>query len=406
MNTGLLVQAAFRRLNRYRAKSFLMGFGILISVFALVVVQCVSAGIRDAFERFVERAYPSDTVVLVAGSGPMGGGAGRTNLRLADVEALAGSVGGIALWDPMVTAGMRDIRQGANHLRASLLGYSERAETANRRAVEEGEFFSADQIRRSSRVALIGATTAERLFPEQSPIGETIFIENSPYEIIGVLERVGVDPHGNDQDNTVHVPYTTLMNQILHVDYVSSVTFVAQNRGEVESVGREIAEALRAQHQIGKGDDDDFSVLTAVFLQKLLDETFQTFNIFIPLIGGLIFVIAGLVVLGIMLISIRERTAEIGLRKAVGAKPADLQLQVVLEVLIVSAVAAIAGFVLAFATIKLITPMLAAKFGVASIGVPPLTVLVAVGSALAIGLLGALLPARRAGRMNAVDALR
>lgn len=406
MNIALLVGSALRRLSRYKAKTFLMGFGILISVLATILVQAVSANVRDSFTRFVERVYPSDTVALVAGSGFMGGGTGRNKLRMEDLEAVVGSVAQIKEWDPILYAGSRDIKRGANSLRVGIVGYSEKAETARRRSVSSGDFLSADQIRRMERVALIGSTTAKRLFPDQSPVGETLFIDNSPFEVIGILESVGVDPHGNDQDNTIHVPYTTLKNQILRVDYISGAIFVLEDRNQVERTRQTVTEVMRSQHGIGPGQDDDFSVLTAAQLQQLLDRSFRTFNIFVPLIAGLIFLVSGLVILGIMLISIRDRAAEIGLRKAVGARPADLQLQIIVEVLCVSCIAALVGLVLAYVGLQFIAPILAKKFGATAIHLPLSVVLISFGLAIVTGVFGAIVPARRAARLNPVESLR
>jgi putative ABC transport system permease protein len=406
MNTLLLRQSALRRLLRFKGKSVLMGFGIFISVFALILVQSASVGIRDRFEDFIERSYPADTILIVAGSGLMGGAAGRTNLRLSEVQDVVAGLGGVAAWDPVVTAGLRDVRQGGAVTRASLYGHSEHAEEVRGRAVGEGEAFNADHVARRARVALIGTNTSARLFPDQSAVGETIFIDNIPFEILGVLESAGVDPHGGDQDNTVHIPYTTMMDQILRVDFVSGASIVAQDADDVEGMAARLVEQMREQHRIAPGQPDDFSVLTAVEVRKLLDKTFSTFNIFVPLIGALVFVVSGLVILGVMLISIRERTAEIGLRKALGARPADLRLQIVAEVLAVAAVAALAGFLLAAVGLKLLAPLLAQKFGVEGLHLLPGTVVTAILAALLIGMLGALLPAARAARMDPVHALR
>ena len=405
MNTALLWRSVLLRLGRYKVKTLVMGLGMMVGVVSTVLLQTVAASLRAAFEVFIDRAYPADGVFLMAGTGSMGGGAGRDRLRLSDVEAVANSIG-VAQWDPAVYARGRDVKRGGNSLRVSVAGHSEKAETVRGRSAEEGEFFTADDVRNRGKVALLGTTTAARLFPGESPIGAHLFIDNISFQIKGVLERAGVDPHGGDQDNTIWVPYTTLMDTVLKRDTVAAATFIVGERSRQESVRQEIVEILRERHQLGSGQEDDFSVVTPVFMQDLLDRSFRTFTVFVPIIAGTVFLISGIVILSIMQISIKGRTKEIGLRKAVGARPRDLQTQIMLEVLIVAVGAALIGLVLARLGYMGLAPVLAAKFG-AKEASPPLNALIgAIGGAIATGLLGGVVPARRAARLNPVEALR
>jgi putative ABC transport system permease protein len=405
VNRPLLLRTLWSRLGRYKLKTLVMGLGITVGVVTTVLLQTVAGGVREAFNSFVERAYPSDGVVLVAGTGFMGAGPGRDHLRLSDVETVAGSTG-ITQWDPAVFAGRRDVKRAGNSLSVSVAGYSEKAERVRRRSAQEGEFFSADDVKSRANVALIGATTAATLFPGESPVGAQLFIDNIPFEVKGVLERVGVDPHGNDQDNTIWVPYTTLLDTMLKRDTVSGATFIVEDSSHQESVRKEITEIMRERHQIGQGQDDDFSVITPVFMQDLLDRSFRTFNIFIPVIAVTVFLISAVVILSIMQITIKGRTREIGLRKALGARPRDLRTQIVLEVLLISVAASAIGLLLAQIGSMAVAPMLAAKFGVKHVSPPVLVMAIAVGAAMAAGLLGGVLPARRAARLNPVEALR
>jgi putative ABC transport system permease protein len=174
----------------------------------------------------------------------------------------------------------------------------------------------------------------------------------------------------------------------------------------VEEVRNEITKIMREQHHIGEGQEDDFSVITSALMQDFLDRSFRTFNVFVPLIAGTAFLISAMVILSIMQISIKGRTPEIGLRKAVGARSRDLQAQIVLEVVMVSAVASLIGLLLAQLGIAALTPVLAAKFGVRHVNPPVLVLIVAVCAAMLTGLLGGTLPARRAAKLNPVEALK
>jgi len=406
VNLSLLVRSVFARLWRYKAKTLFMGLGIMIAVLATVLLLTVIDSVKARFLAFIEHAYPSNGIVVMGGSGPMSGGGSRNTLRLADVETIIGSTG-IKEWDPVLFGGSRDVKRAGNSLLVNVAGYSDQAESVRGQSVQEGEYFSAEDIRDRAHVALIGATTAAKLFPGESPLGAEIFIDNVPFQVKGVLEAVGVDVHGNDQDNAIQVPYTTLMDQILRVTYVSGVTFLLDDQSRVESTSEEITRILRERHQIGEGQKDDFAVITSVLMHRMFQRSFRTFNIFIPLIAGTAFLISALVILSIMQISIKGRTQEIGLRKAMGARSRDLQTQVLLEVLIVAVLASLVGILLAQLGITAVAaPLLSQKLGIKQENPSLLVLTVAVGASLATGLLGGLLPARRAAKLKPAEALR
>jgi putative ABC transport system permease protein len=405
MNQPLLLRSILLRLWRFKAKTLFMGLGITVAVLATVLLQTVAGNVREAFSTFVADAYPADSIVLLAGTGFMGAGPGRNKLRLADVQTVVSSLG-ITEWDPVVYIGLRDVKNAGNNFAVGVAGYSEKAESIRHRSLREGEFFTADEIRDRANVAVLGSTTAKKLFPGESPVGAQLFIDNVPYQVKGVLEAIGVDPHGEDQDDVIQIPYTTLMEKMVKVTAISGATLVIGDRSRVEETGREITKIMRERHHIGEGEDDDFSVLTSTFMQGLVSKTFKTFDIFVPLIAGTAFLISAMVILGIMQISIKGRTAEIGLRKALGARSRDLQAQIVLEVLMVSAVASVLGLLLAQVGLVAVAPMLAAKFGVKHVGSPVLLLIAAVCGAMVTGLLGGVLPARRAAKLNPVQALK
>lgn len=405
MNRSLLFHTVFSRMWRFKTKTFFMALGIVVSVVATVLLHTVAGSVRGAFESFIEQAYPANTVLLMAGSGFMGGGEGRTSLMVADAETVAAAIGAEA-WDPVVYGGGHDVRFEGIGDRVGVVGHSERAPMVRRRSVQAGEFFTAEDVQRRAKVALLGSTTAERLFPGRSPIGEQIYVDNVPIEVRGVLETVGVDPHGNDQDDTIHMPYTTLMDTLLKIQHLSGVRFSLSDRSRAAEAVGETRIVMRELHQIGEGQEDDFSVLTAALMNDLVDRSFGTFDVFVPLIAGTAFLISLVVIVSIMLVSIKGRVPEIGLRKAVGARPRDVQTQIVLEVLVISAVAALVGLLLAQIGGSFLTPVLAEKFGAAPVVPPVSTLLLAVLAAMATGILAGAWPARRAAKLHPVEALR
>ena len=306
----------------------------------------------------------------------------------------------------MLYAGSRDITRAGQSLSVGVSGCSETAETVRARGVQEGEFFTAEDVTTRARVALLGSTTAATLFGEEPAIGAQIYVDNVPFEVRGILETLGADPHGGDQDNQIYVPYTTLMDQMLKVDYVSAATFILGDRSRSEAVRNDIVGLMRQRHRLGAGQPDDFTVITPVQMNAMVDTSFRTFDVFIPLISVTAFLVSAGVILGIMHVSMKARTAEFGLRKAVGARARDLQLQIVLEVLMISVVASAIGIMLAMIGSAALAPTLAAKFGVRQV-TPQITLIVgAVMGAILTGLAGGLLPARSAARLNPVEALK
>lgn len=405
MNGSLLLRSILLRMTRFKLRTLFMGLGIMISVLATVVLQSAVGSVETSLDTFIDRAYPADGIVVMGGSGFMGGPAGRNSLKLTDMETVASSLG-VTEWDPVLFAGARDVRNEGNSGFISVSGYSDRAEAVRRRSVQEGEFFSEEDIRTRSNVALLGTTTARTLFGDQSPVGAQLFIDNVPFEIKGVLEPIGVDPHGGDQDDAIWVPYTTLMEKMLKVDYVSAATFIVEDTERADAAKDEIVAILRERHQIGEGQEDDFTVVTPTSMRERRAQTSKTWNLFVPMIGGTAYLVSAIVILAIMQISIKGRTAEIGLRKAVGARPRDLQLQIVLEVLFISLLASLLGLLLAQLGSSALTPMLAEKFGVKAVSIRATAVAAAVGAAILTGLIGGLWPARRAAKLNPVEALK
>ena len=405
MNGALLVRSILLRIWRHKAKTLFMALGITAAVLVTVLLQSVTVAVKGRFAAFIARAYPADGLVVMGGSGPMGGPAGRESLKLTDIETVVNSIGA-SEWDPAVYAGPRDVKHTGNDWSVAVIGYSDKAESVRGQGVREGEFFTADDVSGRAAVALIGQTTARNLFPGQSPLGESLFIDGVPFTIEGVLEPQGFDVHGRDLDDVVQVPYTTLGERILHIDHVHAATFRFDDRTRVRAASDEITSILRARHQIGPGDKDDFVVISSAAMEQRVEQTFRKFTIFIPLIAGTAFLLSALVILAIVQISIKGRLPELGLRKAVGARERDLQTQIMLEVLLVSLVASIAGVVLARIGLQLALPALGAKFGVTAVSMPASSVLVAALAAIATGVLGGLLPARRAARLDPVAALK
>jgi len=404
MNGPLLRATVVRRLTRHKGRALVMGLGPALGVLATVLLVTVSGQVRAKFLAFLDAAYPPDGIVVYSGGGPMSAG-GPRRLTVADVETIVAATG-VPAWDPLVFAGPRDVRRDGETSSVPVMGLSEQGAYVRRRGARQGDYLTAAEVSSRAAVALLGATTAAQLFGDASPLGETIYVDGTAYVVRGVLEERGSDPHGGDQDHVVVVPYTTLLDRVLRTTSLSAVSFRLDDPGRVEAAGREIAELLRREHQIAAGQQDDFSVFTSATMQAMFRRSFRTFDLFVPLIAGTLFLVSALVILAVAQLGMRARRGEIGLRKAVGASAGDLETQIVWEVLLVAGVAALVGLALVPLGLRLLEPLLAAKFGLRelTLSLPP--VVLAVAAAVLTALAGAVLPARRAARLEAVAALR
>jgi putative ABC transport system permease protein len=406
MNRQLAVRNVARSLTRFKVRALLGGFGIVVSVLATVFVLSVSGAVRTTFETFVMKLYPGDVVTLSSGASFMGGGSGAQSLRVRDVEAVATGVPGIVAWDITAYSGRRDVRAGSQSGRVNVIGTGASAPAVRRRGVSEGAYFDDADVDSRARVALIGTTAQRVLFGGASAIGATLYVDNMPFQVKGVLESFGVSPHGDDQDDLIAVPYTLAMESLSKVDYVRQAAFLVDDRSRVEAVGQQVAQVMRRQHAIIDGRSDDFSVIVPRQMQELVVRNFGMMNLFVAMICAACFLVSALVVLGVMNVSVRQRLPEIGLRKAVGAAASDVRAQVLWEALLIAGAACVVGALLAWIAVAVVGPWLTVKFGIGRSSVSLAALGVGLAAAFATGLIGALWPAHRAAKLDAVEALR
>jgi putative ABC transport system permease protein len=406
MNRQLALRNVTRSLTRFKVRAALGGFGIVVSVLATVFVLSVSGTVRTTFETFVMKFYPADVVTLNSGANFMGGGSDAQSLRVRDVEAVATGVPGIVAWDISAYAGRREVRAGRQSARVNVLGAGARTPDVRRRGVSEGAYFDDADVDSRARVALIGTTAQRVLFGSDGVIGSTLYIDNMPFQVKGVLESFGVSPHGDDQDDLIVVPYTLAMESLLKVDYVRQAAFLVNDRSRVELIGQQVAQVMRRQHAIVDGRSDDFSVIVPRQMQEMVARNFGMMNLFVAMICAACLLVSALVVLGVMNVSVRQRLPEIGLRKAVGAAASDVRAQVLWEALLIAGTACFVGALLAWLAVTIVGPWLTVKFGIGRSSLSLTALGVGLAAAFATGLVGALWPAHRAAKLDAVEALR
>jgi putative ABC transport system permease protein len=395
MNTRLLLTGSARALTRYKLRTFFMSLGIVIGVAALVIMRSMGAGAQDEMLDRFERVFSGASIYV------MNTDFGTSELSLDDVDAIRAELPEVIDANPTLVTGDREIRYEDRQRNLMVYGESERAEFVGNRGVIQGEYFSADDVRSSARVALLGTKTAEALFGDEDPIGKRVQIANSPYRVKGVLEPMGVDPHGEDRDDAVHIPISTMMRRVLNVDTIGGVKLLVSSTDVLEETADRVAEILQVRHALAPDEPDDFAIYTPVQVQGLIKEANRVLTVYLPATSLIALLVAAIVIANIMLIGVHERTAEIGLRKAVGATSRQIGGQFLLESLAVTSISGALG-------VGIGAGLLAAYAGTGRGQIPlaPDSVVLGLTAALVIGVLAGVLPARRAALQEPVDALR
>jgi putative ABC transport system permease protein len=405
MKIQRLVRHGFRNMGRHRLRSFFMMLGTLVGVAALVVVIALGQGTQQQILDNVGRLFSGSSVLLTAGGGGMMGGprsAGpTTTLTVADLEEIEATVPGIDVWDPQLMIGSREVVFEGGTDDARIMGQSHNAERVWNRGVSRGSFIQRQDVQTSARVALIGETTAQELFGDLDPIGQQIRIGTVPFEVVGVLELTGTDPHGWDRDDEIVVPITTMMRRLMNVDYIQNAKLLVRDGYDLEATVSSIEGLLRERHALADDEPNDFHMITPVQVEEMIQSMNRVFTVFLPLLAAVSIVVGGIVVANLMLMSVNERKSEIGLRKAVGARSRDVQIQFLLESALVTVTGGILALVLGF----LILLGVARTMGT-PVSMPWEAAVIGMLAATAVGLAAGVLPARRAAELDPVETLR
>ncbi len=402
MNTPRLLRDSLRSLRRHRLRSASIMIGSLVGVAALTFVLDVGQGIRRKMLTTVQQIFGDSSVVVVAGGMQLVDGPRPDAARLTidDIAAAAAAVPAVVDWDPQQVQ-IASVRRAGSTATARVLGQSERAEKVWARTVSRGRFFDADDVQRRERVALVGETLVRDLFGGADPLGAEIMVDAVPFTVVGVLERFGTDLHGMDRDNEIVVPVSTLMRRLANVDTISVAKLLIGDPAQNATAAAQIREALRARHALFQGQPDDFTLLTPSEVRQLLGKMQRIVTVYLPLASVVVLLVAGLIAATLMAGAVNARVAEIGVRRAIGARPADIARQFVAESAFTMLGGGLLGILLGSAAAQLVARRLDLG-AVLSLRVA----LLGLALALVTGLLAGVVPALRAARLRPVDALR
>ncbi len=402
------LRVAWSGLAANRLRSGLTMLGILIGVGAVILLVAVGNGTSAAVQRQIQ-ALGSNLIVVFPGSATSGGvqqGFGSAStLTMADVQALQNpqNAPDVAAAIPN-TQGRAQVTYGNLNWATSLTGTTQDFPSVRNYQVAEGQFFTANQVAADAKVAVLGATVAQNLFPNgQDPIGQSIFINHQAFQVIGVLAPKGTSGFTN-QDDFVAVPITSAWAYLLggRNTNVQQIYVEARSQQAMQAAQTEVTDTLLETHHISDPTQADFQVLNQADILNTASQTTQTLTILLGAIAAISLVVGGIGIMNIMLVTVTERTREIGIRKAIGARRSDVLLQFLIESMFLSAVGGVLGIIVGALGAAVLPRLVAGMTTVVSLP----SVLLAFGVSVGIGLFFGIYPANRAARLNPIEALR
>jgi putative ABC transport system permease protein len=405
MNVGTVMRTALRALVRNKARSFLTALGIIVGIAAVIAVTAVGQGATVQVRTQIN-SMGDNLVMVFPGSmrtGGFHGGAGsQQTLTAEDGEAIARECQYVKAMSPMVrTSAQMVFRE--NNWGSMIQGVSPSFLEVRNWALAAGEFFTDSDVRSGTRVCVLGSTVAEQLFAGEEPVGLILRIRNMPFRVIGVMSRKGSAAFGQDQDDTVLVPWTTARRVLQNSPFnnVSQLMITLKSFEEITMAREEISGILRQRHRLAAGVDDDFTVTDMTEVTQMITQVSRLMTILLTVIASISLVVGGIGIMNIMLVSVAERTREIGLRMAVGARRHDILLQFLAEAVMLSAVGGIIGVMLGGMAAQIIAganhwPVLISAGSIA----------IALTFSAGVGIFFGFYPAWRAARLNPIESLR
>lgn len=348
MNLANLLKIALKALNNNKLRCFLTMLGIIIGVASVITMLAIGQGSKNSIKEQISE-MGSNMIMIHPGNMQRGGvrqsADDMQTLEVSDYEALK-ELPGVAAISPSVNSGGQLVN-GNNNYPSSIYGVTPEYLDIRKFKVKDGAMFTEHDIKSAAKVCILGKTVVDNLFPEgDNPVGRVIRFGKIPLTVIGVLESKGTNSMGQDQDDVVIAPYTTVMKRILAIDYIQGIFASATDEDHTDETIESITETLRSRHRIKDDADNDFEIRSQQELSEMMNSTSDMMTILLACIAGISLLVGGIGIMNIMYVSVTERTREIGLRMSIGARGIDILSQFLIEAVIISVSGGIIGILL------------------------------------------------------------
>jgi len=404
MEIANILRLALRAIRRNKVRSALTALGVIIGVASVIAMIALGTGARSSID---QQMQSQGTNVIYVSSGSFGGrgmargGSGSTTtLTLDDAQALADQIPTIARWSPSVRTRAQVIA-GAQNWQTSVEGVGTDYLAIRNWPLVSGDMFTFRDVQGAEKVCLLGQTVVKSLFGEDDPVGQVIRVKSMPFRVVGTLGPKGQGQFGDDQDDIVLTPFTTAQKKLLGITYIQRVVVSATGQDAVEATAVAITRLMRERHRIGSPEEDDFSVRTLEEIASSRTQMAETMTGLLMSVASVSLLVGGIGIMNIMLVSVTERTREIGLRMAVGARTRDILRQFLAEAVVLSLAGGLIGIALGIVVSQGLTQLLGWPTQIS-----PMSVLVAFLFAAVVGVFFGYYPARRAAELDPIEALR
>lgn len=401
-----ILKMAVTSLKINKMRSMLTSLGIIIGVSAVIIMLAVGSGASEKIAKDME-SMGSNLLMIRSSSASSGGvrmGSGtKPTLTLKDAEAIEKNATGVLAVAPY-SSETKQLTYGNQNWSTSIGGTTDSYLFIRNYELTDGRSFLAEDIKNNAKVAIIGNTVATELFGDMNPINRTIRIGNVPFKVIGLLKVKGQSSMGTDQDDLVFIPITTAQKKVFGTDFPGTVKMInvkAQSEEVLASAESDINEILRRRHRIGKTQDDDYEIRNLAEMQETIKSSAKTMSLLLGAIASVSLLVGGIGIMNIMLVSVTERTKEIGIRMAIGAKASDIRLQFLIESFLLSMLGGLIGVLIGVVGSKSLQ-----IFGGMPISISTFSILLSLGFSGLIGVSFGYYPAYKASLLNPIDALR
>ncbi|MFV0635527.1 ABC transporter permease [Mitsuokella sp. WILCCON 0060] len=387
-----------------KMRSLLTMLGIIIGVGAVIALVSVGMGVRSNVTNSIA-SLGSNMLIISPGASNKGGVRGaagsRQTLKYDDATAIKSKIKDIDYVSPTVQSSYQ-IVYGNQNWNTTVQGVTPEFMSIRSLSVSNGSFISTNDMDKRSRVAVIGTTVAANLFEEKNPVGQNIRINNQPYKVIGLLASKGQSSMGQDQDDMIYVPITTAMERMLGITYVQSINVQVSDATKMDQVQENIETLLRQRHHLTAGNkEDDFTVRNLTSLMETVSQSTSMLTLLLGAIAGISLLVGGIGIMNIMMVSVTERTREIGIRKALGATFMNIMTQFLIESMVIGVIGGLIGILVGIGASQLIS-----KLGNFTTVITATPIIVSFVFSVGIGLFFGIYPARKAAKLDPIEALR